>query len=84
MTAFDNERAAGRPGVPDEPQRRVDALEPAFPRDHKYDGHNGMTLRDYVAVRAFEGCLGAGMTATEAADYAFRSADVFLAARSAR
>lgn len=26
--------------------------EPAFPRDHAHDGHNGMTLRDYFAAKA--------------------------------
>jgi hypothetical protein len=26
--------------------------EPAFPRDHAADGHNGMTLRDYFAAKA--------------------------------
>lgn len=25
---------------------------PAFPRDHAFDGHNGMTLRDYFAAKA--------------------------------
>jgi hypothetical protein len=26
--------------------------EPAFPRDHAHDGHNGMALRDYFAAKA--------------------------------
>lgn len=26
--------------------------EPAFPRDHAADGHNGMSLRDYFAAKA--------------------------------
>jgi len=26
--------------------------EPAFPRDHRHDGHNGMDLRDYFAAKA--------------------------------
>ena len=25
---------------------------PAFPRDHRYDGHDGMTLRDWFAGQA--------------------------------
>lgn len=25
--------------------------EPAFPRNYNYDGHNGMTLRDYFAAK---------------------------------
>ena len=28
--------------------------EPAFPRDHAHDGHNGMTLRDYFAAKAMQ------------------------------
>lgn len=27
-------------------------LQPAFPRDHRHDGHNGMLLRDYFAAHA--------------------------------
>ncbi len=30
---------------------------PAFPRDHAYDGHNGMTLRDYFAAKAMQGLI---------------------------
>lgn len=31
--------------------------EPAFPRDHRHDGHNGMSLRDYFAAKALQGLL---------------------------
>lgn len=31
--------------------------EPAFPRDHAADGHNGMDLRDYMATKAMQGML---------------------------
>ncbi len=31
--------------------------EPAFPRDHAADGHNGMDLLDYVATKAMQGML---------------------------
>ena len=31
--------------------------EPAFPRDHATDGHNGMDLRDYFAAKAMQGML---------------------------
>ena len=31
--------------------------EPAFPRDHAHDGHNGMSLRDYFAGQALVGCF---------------------------
>lgn len=30
---------------------------PAFPRDERYLGHNGMTLRDYFAGQAITVCL---------------------------
>jgi hypothetical protein len=30
----------------------IDTGEPAFPRDERYQGHNGMTLRDYFAIHA--------------------------------
>lgn len=31
--------------------------DPAFPRDHASDGHNGMDLRDYFAAKAMQGML---------------------------
>lgn len=31
---------------------RIAKLEPAFPRDHRHDGHNGMTLRDYFVAQS--------------------------------
>ena len=31
--------------------------EPAFPRDHRHDGHNGMDLRDYFAAKAMQSIL---------------------------
>jgi hypothetical protein len=31
--------------------------EPAFPRDHRYNGHNGMSIRDYFAAAALQGML---------------------------
>ena len=31
--------------------------EPAFPRDHAADGHNGMDLLDYMATKAMQGML---------------------------
>lgn len=52
----------------DEHNAEVDALmailrmsnqEPAFPRDHAADGHNGMTLRDYFAAKAMQACIPA-------------------------
>lgn len=32
---------------------------PAFPRDERYLGHNGMSLRDYFAAKAIQAKLGA-------------------------
>jgi alpha-mannosidase len=31
--------------------------KPAFPRDHRHDGHNGMDLLDYMATKAMQGML---------------------------
>ena len=31
--------------------------EPAFPRDHAADGHNGMSLLDYMAISAMRGMI---------------------------
>ena len=63
--------------------------EPAFPRDHASDGHNGMSLRDYFAAKVMQ-----GMFASETedwhcpsdyfkyrADAAYGMADAMLAAR---
>ena len=60
--------------------------EPAFPRDHAHDGHNGMTLRDYFAAAALQGLIAAnpGLTATAeflAAD-AYGIADAMLEERN--
>jgi hypothetical protein len=44
-------------------EEKVDAMnetntnEPAFPRDHAHQGHNGMTLRDYFAIRILQSLL---------------------------
>jgi hypothetical protein len=32
--------------------------QPAFPRDHAHDGHNGMSLRDYFAAKAMQAYIG--------------------------
>ena len=31
--------------------------EPAFPRDHRHDGHNGLFMRDYFAAKAMQAFL---------------------------
>ena len=42
-------------------------LQPAFPRDHRHDGHNGMTLRDYFAAQAMQAHIVASFSALAAA-----------------
>lgn len=57
-----------------------DDCEPAFPRDHAADGHNGMSLRDYFAAKAMAAMIAhhgiydeeqpsAAMTSATAQDY---------------
>jgi hypothetical protein len=62
--------------------------EPAFPRDHAHDGHNGMDLRDYFAARAMQGFLASPLLKTELGEYAmaknaYRVADAMMKAREA-
>jgi len=65
--------------------------EPAFPRNYNADGHNGMSLRDYVAVQAmtaFYSSFDARDAKTSRFDLEgdarlfFDIADAFLAART--
>lgn len=66
--------------------------EPAFPRDHRHQGHSGLTMRDYFAAAALPivapGCYMAGRPFLEyknfddAAGDAYRLADAMIAARS--
>ena len=66
---------------------------PAFPRDHRHEGHNGMTLRDWFAGQALQQFVGerdhqvwAHQRFDEArqtiAKAAYSIADAMLAARS--
>lgn len=62
--------------------------EPAFPRDHRSDGHNGMTLRDYFAAKAMQAAVAQmaeadtdGLTFRERADWAYKQADAMMDAR---
>jgi hypothetical protein len=55
--------------------------EPAFPRDHRSDGHNGMTLRDYFAAKAMQGLMDAAMPMPEIAVSAYQMADKMMEAR---
>lgn len=62
--------------------------EPAFPRDHAADGHNGMSLRDYFAAKAMQAAatnpVGAdGFTFDQRAEWAYQQADAMLKARTA-
>lgn len=58
---------------------------PAFPRDERYLGHNGMTLRDWFAGQALVGFMAntnRPMTmAKDDAAWCFAIADAMLAAR---
>jgi hypothetical protein len=63
-------------------------IEPAFPRDHSHDGHNGMDLRDYFAAKAMHAAVchmaandTDGLTFRERADWAYKQADAMLEAR---
>lgn len=56
---------------------------PAFPRDERYHGHNGMTLRDWFAGQFIMGWRHSSVTLSheEIAAEAYRTADAMLAAR---
>ena len=63
-------------GKPDNP--------PAFPRNYRSDGHNGMWLRDYFAGQALAGLYtqpSHGLHETDA-EYCYRMADAMLAERA--
>jgi hypothetical protein len=84
---FENEIAAGRAAMPDEPKRIRDG-GPAFPVDHNlrtgYRQDEGMTLRDWFAGQALAGMLARGnMLAVSGAEAAYQYADAMLAERGA-
>lgn len=60
---------------------------PAFPRDHRYQGHNGVSTRDLFALHiasglcASHGSCGAGNGPSEIADRAYEIADAMLKRR---
>jgi hypothetical protein len=63
--------------------------EPAFPRDHAADGHNGMTLRDYFAAKELVRMEHAQCAVNDVqgayarvAGHCYRMADAMLAERS--
>jgi hypothetical protein len=57
---------------------------PAFPR-HAYDGHDGMSLRDWFAGQALAGLLAhTGESERNRAVAAYRYADAMLRARDTR
>jgi hypothetical protein len=59
--------------------------EPAFPRDHQHDGHNGMSLRDYFAAAALQGMLACPVQPQSGPDMyardAYTLADAMMQAR---
>jgi len=59
---------------------------PAFPRDHRSDGHNGMTLRDYFAAKAMQALLHNASYESDSwhmeAKAAYAIADAMLAERA--
>lgn len=52
---------------------------PAFPRDHRHEGHNGMSLRDYLAAHAPQ--PERSMSLEDHCAYRWRYADAMLKAR---
>jgi len=61
----------------------MDKIEnpPAFPRDERYLGHNGMTLRDYFAGQALAGMLNMSFNPEHHARLSYQFADAMLLAR---
>jgi hypothetical protein len=64
---------------------------PAFPRDERHLGHNGMTLRDYFAAKAMATVwrdisddTERGQALRELGVHAYEMADAMLAARGAQ
>jgi hypothetical protein len=61
-------------------------LEPAFPRSYEYNGHNGLTKREYFAAKALQGMMANPLlrewdfTDTEKAGYAVVLADALIEA----
>lgn len=59
---------------------------PAFPRDERFLGHNGMSLRDWFAGQALSGCMAAEASDViyedrGVANRAYRVADAMLGER---
>ena len=68
-----------------------DENPPAFPRDHRHFGHNGMSLRDWFAGQALAGLMAnanipfapdyAECEPSQIADASYEIADAMLAHR---
>jgi hypothetical protein len=56
--------------------------EPAFPRDHRHDGHNGMALRDYFAAKAMQEFCTEMDDDDHMAEIAYKIADAMMKART--
>jgi hypothetical protein len=60
--------------------------EPAFPRSHHHDGHNGMSLRDYFAAHLMTAVMARYPDGHEygwqgLAEIAYAAADAMMTAR---
>jgi len=58
---------------------------PAFPREYRTGGHNGMTLRDYFAAKIINGYISDPTSTNrpfaEVAEWAYKFADAMIEAR---
>ena len=54
--------------------------DPAFPRDHAHDGHNGMSMRDYYAGKAMAAILSTMHQGIRPCDVGLMAKDAFAVA----
>lgn len=70
----------------------IETNEPAFPRDHNSDGHNGISVHDYFAAKAMQAVITAvgswgpcsfrDFDVDAVTEFANRQADSMVSARS--
>lgn len=56
----------------------IDPQTPAYPRNHRYDGHNGLTKRELFAAMAMQGMVGFGWSPSLVAFEAVKHADALI------